>query len=555
MTVSQKVGQCLVLGFTGTLITPAIIHRIRRYTPAGIRVGLTMRSKTAYYDPKATSPKFAYRVLRKPYGTIKDFLPDIPVPHCTAQDYCEFLNVLKTTALQNDLGIPIHITCDMEGDGSADFFCRGMKYFPSMMGIGFSKDPQLAYDVALAVAKQLAPIGFHWIHSPVADTNTNHLNPEIGTRSFSDDFSVVSEFSVRAFEGLKDGGLIATGKHFPGRGESSNDAHSGLPAIDIPKRRLDRHIEPFAKLVQAGIPAIMSAHTMYPALDNSGRPASLSKTILTDLLKNELKFGGVVTTDDITMGGIVEKYEVADACIEALNAGNDLILFRDESALIDEVFPKLVRAVEDKRISQERLNDAVRRTLRVKAEYGLFKDGGIKQPSCADAGIRDRAVEQICLESARRSVNVLRCSDGILPVGRDKKVLLIEQVNPLHKMVNDQSCHPAMLWEKMLKFSDNVYMVEVNMNVCPADRQRVLDRLEECEIIVATNYYYRDSENNTEFLKGLLKYGKPLVVVTNSPYSYAAADEFENVIVTYSASPEAMEFAAEKIFVGPVNKD
>ena len=548
MTIEQKVGQCLVIGFVGTVITPQIINRIKKYSPSGIRVGLTFRIKSAVYDPYAYNKEFLHRVIRKPTGTVKDFYDGIPVPNCTNEEYCNFLNQMKQAAVDSGVGVPLHITLDMEGDASADYFRGGIHYFPSQMGITKTGEKELAYKTAWAVAKQLVPLGFSWIHSPVLDVNTNPLNPEIGTRSYSENADEAIEYALEALKGYQEVGLITTGKHFPGRGASNQDAHGELPVIHLSEEELEEHLKPYKALIDAGIPSIMTAHTVYPEIDPSGMPATLSKVILIDLLKGKMGFKGAITTDDITMGGIVQKYEVYEACILALNAGADLILFRDESNLIDEVFPALVNAVKDGTISEERLNDAVTRSLTVKHEYGLFDNFGIKDEKNAGSGINDSRVAAITKEVAEKTVNIFRDSANILPLKKDSNILLIEQVHPLHKFTNDQNCHPALLWKKMLQYSENVGIVETSMDFDEGSIKRVMDRVADADVIVITNYYFRRYSNGNEFVKELMKLGKPVVVVTNSPYSFSVAPEYETIIMNYGASPESYDEVAKRLF-------
>jgi beta-N-acetylhexosaminidase len=549
MTVEQKVGQCLVIGFAGTVVTPEIINRIKKYYPAGIRVAHMFRAKTAVHDPYATSEEFAHRVIRRPTRTMKDMVPGIPAPFTTNEEFCKFLNTMKKAALENGLGLPLHITFDMEGDASADYFHGGINYFPSAMGIGKSGEEKLAYDVAWAVARQVTPVGISWTHSPVLDVNTNPLNPEIGTRSYGETAEEASKYAVEAFKGYRDGGLITTGKHFPGRGPSAQDAHGGLPVIELSREELQEHLNSFQALIDEGIPCIMTAHTAYPALDPSGLPATLSKPILTDLLKGEMGFKGTITTDDITMGGIVAKYEVHEACTMALNAGSDLILIREEAGLIDEVFPALVEAVKSGKISEERINDAVRRTLSVKYDYGLFTDGGVKDENRASEGIKDSKVSKIALESAIKTVSVLRDEQNILPLSKETKVLLVEQIHPLHLSTNSQSCHPGILWENMFKYSENVGMVETRLDFPQEDKQRVFARIAESDVIIITNYYFRRFGSiGNDFIKEVLAFGKPVVVITNTPYSFGVQPEHKTVILTYGGSPESMAEIARKVF-------
>lgn len=550
MTIEQKVGQCFVIGYVGSIVTPEIINRIKKYNPAGIRAGLMWRIRTVKHDPNGTNTDYAYRLLRPFTGTMKDFLPDIPVPHFTNEEFCEYVNTLKQAALDRELGIPLHFTFDFEGDVSADYYRGGIKYFPSCMGIANSKDPKMAYDVAWAVGRQLAPLGFSWIHSPVLDVNTNPRNPEIGTRSYGEDPDEVITYAIEALKGFRDAGIIATGKHFPGRGPSAADAHHGLPVISEPREELMRHLEPYRALIKAGLPAIMTAHTAYPAFDDSGLPATLSKPILTDILKGEMGFEGVITTDEITMGGIIQKFDVPEACLRAINAGCDLVLLRDEGGLIDDVMPALAQAVRDGRLSEERLNDAITRTLSVKNDYGFFDQEQIKDPAKASEGINDPKVAQIAQKAAAEAVNVIRDENKVLPVAKGKKVLLVYQVNPLHERTNTQQCNPATPWLEMLKKSDDVYAVETTMKYSEDDRKRVYERMNEVDIIVITNYFDRRSpESGNSFVKELHeKTDKPIVVLTNSPYPFTVLPEYKTVICSYSSSVDSSREIANKIF-------
>lgn len=550
MTLEQKVGQCLVIGFVGTVITPEILKRIRTYYPAGIRAGLTFRVKTAIHDPTAVGKdRYSERVVRLPRGTVKDFIPGIPIPHCTNEEYCAFLNRLKRESLENGSGIPLHITLDMEGDLSNDYQRGGIHYFPSCMGLARTGDPGLVRDVAWAIARQVTGLGFNWIHSPVVDVNTNPMNPEIGTRAYGEDPEEVVRYALAALEGFRDGGLIATAKHYPGRGESAVDAHDALPVIDVDRKgMMDVHLYPYKKLIEAGLPAVMTAHTAYPSLDPSGESASLSKAVITDVLRKELGFEGVVTSDAITMGGIIQKYEVPEACIRAIEAGSDLVLVRDESNLIDEIFEGMVAAAKEGRLGEDRLEESIRRTLSVKYDYGLFDNGNLREVEKAGEGIHDPEVERIELESAKRTVVVLRDRSNILPLDPTARILLVEQVNPLHAMTNSQACHPSILWEHMFRLKDDLEQVETELIHTENDRVRVKAKLDRADVLVVTSYYYRNQAFDDAFVRELLDTGKPTVVISNTHYPTGLRDDYGTVIVTYGVGPESMKALASLLF-------
>ena len=551
MTLEEKIGQTLVIGFVGTVMTPRILKRIAEIRPAGVRCSTNMRMKGAGTSDKyKNNQEYIDRVVRMPQDGVKDYLPGIKPAHVSNEQYCELLNDMKRIALNTGAGIPLHITLDMEGDGSNDYVMGGCKYFPAARGMAESGDTELPYKVGYAIGRQLSDVGFSWVHSPVADINTDPKNPEIGSRSFGENVEDAIPFLLQSFRGLKNGGLICTAKHFPGRGASNVDAHFCLPQITLSENEMREHLKSFQALIDAGVPAIMTAHTAYPALDPSGLPATLSKVIVTDLLKGKMGFEGVVTTDDITMGGIVENFSVHEGCINAINAGCDLILFRDESSLIDEVYPKLVQAAKNGEISEERLNDAVRRTLRVKLEYGLFEDGGIKDATSASNAIRSDYVAEVAIEAAKKTTFVLRNEEQILPLDKTKNVLLIEQVHPVHIDTNDYYTHPSLLWEKCQKYMPNIQSVECSMKVDESDMARIERQIEQADVIVCTNYHIRKCGWAHNYPEELMKYGKPIVVITNTFYEWGLLPAYKNVIMEFCGSAETMEEIARLLFEG-----
>ena len=555
MSVEQKVGQCLVLGFVSTIISPETIRKIREYYPAGLAGGLKWRIRTAIHDPGGTNVEYAKtRMIRTMRGTNRDLLTTIPCPYFRNEEYCAVINTLKEVSIESSLGIPLYLSFDDEGDQSAEYYRDGYRFMPSywgITGIGGDAAARFAHDVPWAIARQALPLGFDWIYSCCVDVNTNPMNPEIGTRSWSDDPAVVTEMALGALAGYQDAGMICSAKHFPGRGASVSDSHRGMPVIDITKEELsDVHLAPYRALFAAGVPSVMTAHTLYPQIDPD-YPATLSKKITTGNLKEELGFAGSVILDEITMGGIIERFDVPEACILAMNAGGDQILFRDEGGVIDEAFPALVAAVNDGTISAERINDAVRRTLSVKYDYGFF-DGTrtIRDESRAGEGIRDSRVARVSIESGNRAIKVIRDEAGLLPLPKDKFILLVEQVNPLHEFTNTQQCHPPLLWDKCLAHSDNVGVVECTLHYVEEDRRRVRARKDQADLFIVTNYYNRRVGFGNEFVKEIHSWGKPVVVVTNNPFPFTVQDDYPTVVINYSSSPESYAEVARILFEG-----
>ncbi len=549
MTLEQKVGGTLVMDFTGTILSPYAIRMIRDFHVAGLRVDTCTRAKRSYVEDVEDTKrkKILRRSGRAPAGFCKDF--DCPglAPYSQPADYVRTVNKLRDIALERPLGIPIHTTLDQENNGSENFTLGNVRLFPCAMGLAATNDPDLVYRVAKAQARQIRAAGFNWIHSPVLGVNTNHNNPEIGPRAYSDDPDVVTKFALRTLKAFQEEKLIATGKHFPGRGASDMDAHFGLPTIDISKEELlAAHVKPYVELMKQGLPSIMAAHTIYPCIDPE-HFATVSQKVLTEFLRGELGFEGVLTTDNMLMGGLVGKYGVAEGCIRTVVAGADLVLLRSESPLCEEVYNAMLAAARDGTISEQRLDEANRRVLSVKYDYGLFENGGKMDPEKAADPQNDPVAIAVETEAAQKAT-LVRNRDGVLPVSKDKTILLIDQVHVTQQEINNYHCHPCIFWELMLEEGQNVYNVEF-MELDEKAKVRIERRIPEADVLVFSNWIGRRSRTGmADYIRSLLKFEKPIIVVTNSPFEWGAPEDFPTVINIFSANPASLKVASQIIF-------
>jgi beta-glucosidase-like glycosyl hydrolase len=226
----------------------------------------------------------------------------------------------------------------------------------------------------LAHAQTLKDMGFSMNLAPVLDVNNNPANPVIGKRSYSADPEVVARLGAAYIRGLQGGGIVAVGKHFPGHGNTSTDSHLGLPLQPQSVEDLDKiELVPFKRAIQTGIAGIMSAHIVFPAVDPSGVPATLSQPVMTGLLRNQLGFGGLSLSDDMgAMKAITDNYAPGDAAVRAVNAGVDMMILSAEIGRQRQARDGLLAAVESGAISQARLDEAVRHVLTAKARFGLL---------------------------------------------------------------------------------------------------------------------------------------------------------------------------------------
>jgi beta-N-acetylhexosaminidase len=541
----------MVFGFCGPVITPDIIEFITKYHIGGLRISQKFRTMSLSNDLKPGSEPDAniLRSVRLPTGKSRDYAYNCNPISCTPQEYAATLNTLRDLSLQRELGISIHFTIDQEGSACDDLL-SGQRLFPHPMGYAVANDPDLAYRSALCIARQARSMGANMIHSPVLDVNTNPRNPEIGTRAYSSDHKIVAEYALASMRGLLEGGLIPTGKHFPGRGESDADAHWGLPSVNIDLATIrDIHLAPYTALIQAGLPAIMIAHCSYPAL-NGCRPACVCKEIVTDLLRNQMGFEGVITTDNLTMGGILQQHEMAEAAVLSLAAGCDLVLCRDESPIRYEIIEKTLKAVRSGYIKEFQVDASVRRVLRMRWAMGLNEDGGKIDVEKAGSLFNDPVVAGTAMEAAERSTLLLRDKAHILPLDRNTKVLLIEQIFPTHAFANNMYSHPGLLWEEMCRHSDNVASIEIPYVPNDNDLKRVLKRLPEAQVIVATNYYYHKAASSiSNFVREVRQVIPNIVIVTNTPYEFGAPSDFQSVVACFNpGAREHMQAIASLLY-------
>ena len=276
----------------------------------------------------------------------------------------------KLNVLQQGSRIPLLVASDLEGGTAMRF--NGGTAFPTNMGVAATGRELDAYEMGRITALEGRAVGIHLDFAPVADVNNNAANPIINTRSFGEDPAAVAELVSAEVRGLQEHGMLATAKHFPGHGDTGTDSHITLPVIDAPWARLDSvELVPFRAAIKSGVAAVMSGHIALPGIDSGQvRPATLTPSLLTGVLRDSLGFGGLVVTDALDMGGIVKAYGNGEAAVLALLAGADILLQpADPRAAIDAV----VAAVEQGRVSQERLDQSVRRVLELKKRLGLFR--------------------------------------------------------------------------------------------------------------------------------------------------------------------------------------
>jgi len=315
----------------------------------------------------------------------------------------------KLNALQRRSRLPLLISADLEW--GAAMRVVGATGFPAIMAAGATGDERDAYTIGRVAALEGRAVGIHVNFAPDADVNNNPLNPIINTRSFGEDPRAVARL-VRAYvRGLQDNGMLATLKHFPGHGDTETDSHIGLPVIRAGYARLDTlELIPFRAGIDAGAEIVMSSHIAFPALTGGDDPGTLSAAVLTGLLRDSLKFRGLVVTDALEMGAIVTKYGPGEATVRAFLAGSDLLLIPADA---DSAIVAMVAAVANGRISAERLDASVGRVLAIKRRLGLFARRTVPLDSIMRI-VGAKANQDLANDIAARAVTLVRDTAGTL---------------------------------------------------------------------------------------------------------------------------------------------
>jgi len=442
------------------------------------------------------------------------------------------------------------MTIDMEGDFKNDYMSGGIRQFPPPMGLAAIGDLKLTYKVANTLAKICSNMGVTQFYHPVCDCNTNLKNPEIGVRSFSDDPEVCAAHVAAAVKGYQDANIAATGKHYPGRGSSGTDAHDVLEILKLSKKRMqDVDLVPFKSAIDAGCMAIMTGHSVYPAYD-AKYPTTLSETLLTGLLKGELGFDGVIVSDAIGMAAILKKWPLPQACAMAIKAGCDTILLKADDESRSQCFFGIKKAVEKGQLSEERVNDAVARLLKMKYDQGLFKTAGKKDPKKAQAYAMSKPVVDFCWDVAKKALLVMRDDKKLLPLKKDKKILVIEQRIPYEFVGKDPYMHTHMFCERMTEHSTNLILADTEFSAFDDEIKECLSLAKQADLVVMTNYYARivKSGNNQLLIKKLKQAGHKVVVVTNSPYVEGTTKEADAVICNFSGTPDSIRASVDMLF-------
>jgi beta-N-acetylhexosaminidase len=417
--------------------------------------------------------------------------------------------------------------------------------YPYQMALGAIQDKQLIYKMGLQVAKDYKRIGMQMNLAPDADINNNPKNPIINYRSFGENKYNVAQKAGAYMKGMQDGGLLVTLKHFPGHGDTDVDSHYDLPQLNFTKARLDSlELYPFKELIKEGAAGVMIAHMNIPSLDITPKlPSTLSKPIVTGLLKGELGFKGLIVTDAMEMKGVVKNFKDGEADLMAVIAGNDILEVSENSKRAI----KLVRnAVRDGRITMERIDESVRKILIAKYWAGVYKRDTVSTQNVA-AEVNGAESLALLQQLADASMTVLNGNGGIKALAREKRTAVISIGTP----------GVTVFQRELGSFYRNSVFFSLDKNANANSVAKVVKELGMFDQVIIGIHDTRSRPGNGMELSGDLKMfirdmaGKNAIfALFANPYNLAGLPGIENaksLVVGYQKEEYMQKAAAEVI--------
>jgi beta-N-acetylhexosaminidase len=464
----------------------------------------------------------------------------------------------KLNALQAMSGVPLLFGADLEA--GAGFRARGGYFvpnaidlggaslFPPEMAIGATHDTTLAYEEGRLTALEGRALGIHIAYAPVLDVNNNPDNPVINTRSYGEDPALAARMGVAFIHGLQDHGMIATGKHFPGHGDTGTNSHLALPVVTVSRSRLDSvELVPFKAAVNAGVGAIMSFHGAMPALDSSNVPGTLSPKVLTGLLRGEMGFKGIIISDAMDMRGVLDTYGADEAAKRAVAAGIDVLIQPlDVSKTIDAV----VAGVSEGRYTQARVDSSARKVLEAKRRLGLAK-AKLVDLNALRFVVGDSSNAQVARITAEKSITLVRDSLKQIPLLNDTAKVLSITLARRADLPAGNSFNSELRQHLSKLRTEFVATEDAALNY-----PRLIAAADSADVTIVSSYVGQSwdatsastPEAFTNFVRSLTQRGrKPIVVAFGNPYLLQQLPWISTYLVAWGGFPVSQVAAARAI--------
>ncbi|MCG2590574.1 serine hydrolase [Rhodohalobacter sp. WB101] len=454
---------------------------------------------------------------------------------------------VRNNELQKIAKYPLWIAQDMEF--GAAMRIDGTTRITPAMGIAATGNSYNAYLKGKITAHEAKAIGVHQIYAPVLDVNNNPNNPVINVRSYSADPGMVAEYGEEFMKGVQSEGLISTGKHFPGHGDTETDSHLALPTITHDYARLDSvELAPFRQSINEGMQSIMSAHISFPNISENERlPGTLDPSILNKILIDSLSFNGLIVTDGLEMQGIAAHYSPGQAVIKALQAGADqMLVSTDEKAAINEI----KKAVESGELSEERIDFSVRKILQLKADKGIFSNRLVNIESL-NYKINTPQFQNTANRIVRESVTVLKDED-ILPIRQ------IDYPNILVVGISDGEEHSSArtLRREISRYHENVQYHSLDYRTSNEEIQELMEDAQQADLIILGSFIRVRSyhslqmpEEYNRILEQLSGFDKPEILLSfGNPYIVENFSDADVHLMAWSAASDQVRGTIPAIF-------
>jgi beta-N-acetylhexosaminidase len=428
------------------------------------------------------------------------------------------------------------IAIDQEG-GRVTRLPEPATHMPSAMALGASQSPELAFRAGQATARELRAMRINAVLAPVLDVNVNPANPVIGTRSFGESASLVTEFALAWMRGAQGAGVAACAKHFPGHGDTHVDSHAALPRIDKLRAELERvDLAPFRAALSAGVEMVMPGHLLMTALD-SERPASLSRPIVTGLLRGELGFDGVVITDALDMDAVAAEYGIPGAATEAILAGCDLAVPIVEH---EETLAGLQRAVADGRLDAEQVERSMRRIQRLRDKLAA-------QPAADPAWLGASAHRALAAQIGREAIRV-DDRQHLAPLRELQGFFVVEFALGRATIAEGPAVESGKLLQRLRAQRPALDGVALPLDPDARNDGDVLARATSARGLIVAVRQARHFTSQQQLVRQLLAPGKPTVLVAmRDPYDLDLFPEARCTIAAFDDSPAMLDALASAL--------
>lgn len=492
-----------------------------------------------------------------------DAIGGIVISLGTPLGYAARLNRLQASA-----DVPLLVGADFES--GAGFRVSGVFALPNMlempgatvlppaMALGAADDEDYAYSAGRVTGVEARALGVHITFSPVLDVNNNPANPIINTRSFGEDPERVAALGAAFIRGAHDAGLLATAKHFPGHGDTGTDSHVALPIIPGDRARLDSlELVPFRRAIAEGVDAVMTAHVAAPGILGAGAPpATLSPYFMTDMLRDDLGFDGVLFTDALDMAAIADGYGASEAAIRSLEAGSDVLLMPREPL---RAIAAVVGAVRSGRLTAERIDASARRVLELKARARLH-EGAEVDPGAIPRLVGTQWHESFARGVAARSITLVRNEAGAVPLGRVESRSVRSVLSVTFAGTTDLAA--GRVFNRELGRAVRVRRARIGFDTHPGVYDSLLRRARSVDAVIFSAYVRpgaaRDSTDLPEevrsFFDRLDAAGRTSVLVSfGSPYLLTSVPEAKTYLIAWGGADASQEAAALALLGAPVS--